>query len=168
MGETVMENRMKQKLLILLLAVALLFAPLAAFAADGDLIIPPFDASNFYGTEGMTWTVEEADVKTFAYMIDPGTKKMTIWFVLNRTSLSGTPSAQVNIKIPANKVSAIDMDMFTVIIEGPTTNRQVGTCGANDAEGYNTFISISKNDMNQFVLGTNNFYARGTAVLAFQ
>jgi hypothetical protein len=65
---------------------------------------PSFDAGDFTASGSMTWTVESGDVVTYAYTIIG--KKMTVAFIFNTTTIGGTPSTNVKIKIPASKTAA--------------------------------------------------------------
>ncbi len=67
----------------------------------------PYDSANFTASDSMTWTVEEADQQTFKYMINDRT--MTVSVTLNNTSLSGTASQYLLIKIPAGYLAGSSM-----------------------------------------------------------
>lgn len=69
----------------------------------GAWITPAFDAVNFYAESPMTWTVEEADVFTYAYQIVG--KMMTLLFFIENTTLGGTATGGLMIRIPASKVA---------------------------------------------------------------
>ena len=61
-----------------------------------------FDSGNFTASGAMTWTVEEADVVNYQYMIIG--KTMYVNFYINFTSVGGTPHTALRIAIPASKV----------------------------------------------------------------
>lgn len=62
----------------------------------------PFDAGDFTGSGSMTWTVEEADISTFAWVRSG--KTMTVTFFLNATTVAGTPDTSLQILIPDGRV----------------------------------------------------------------
>ncbi len=64
---------------------------------------PSFDAANFTGTGSMTWTLAAGDVTTYAYTITG--KTMQLSFYLVTTTVGGTLSTGLGIKIPASKTS---------------------------------------------------------------
>jgi hypothetical protein len=59
---------------------------------------PTFAAGDFTATGSMTWTVEAGDVATFRYMILG--KTMFFLISINSTTVGGTPSYGLKIKIP--------------------------------------------------------------------
>ena len=77
------------------------------FSADtylgGAWTTPAFDAGNFTGNDSMTWTVASGDVATYAYYING--KSMKVQFFLDNTTVGGTPSTQLLLKIPASKTA---------------------------------------------------------------
>ena len=72
--------------------------------AEGQWITPAFSAGTFTGAGAMTWTVEAADVQTFAYTLIG--KTMIVAFYLGNTSVGGTPSLYLQIAIPGGFVAA--------------------------------------------------------------
>jgi len=69
----------------------------------GAWTTPAFDAGDFTANGSMTWTVAAGDVDTFAYTIN--NKMMTVVFNLVTTTVGGTPSTNLLIKIPASKTA---------------------------------------------------------------
>lgn len=67
----------------------------------GVWINVPFIASDFSGDTAMTWTVDAADVATWAYTLVGNT--MTVAWYLTNTTVGGTPSTYLRIKVPAEK-----------------------------------------------------------------
>jgi len=74
-----------------------IYAPLQAFADE------PFDAAKFTAAASMTWTVAAGDVTTYRYMITG--KLMTVWFDIGTSTIGGTPSNALYIRIPASKTA---------------------------------------------------------------
>lgn len=68
----------------------------------GEWVSVAHDGANFTASAG-SWTVASGDQVTFGYTLVG--KTMTVSFVLNTTSLSGTP-ASIRITIPGSFVSA--------------------------------------------------------------
>lgn len=62
---------------------------------QGAWITPTFAAGNFTGNGSMTWTVDSGDVITMRYMLRGRT--LTVGFVLNTTTVGGTPNTTLNI-----------------------------------------------------------------------
>ena len=58
-----------------------------------------YDSANFTAQGAMTWTVDQADQQTFKYMVND--RSMTVAVVLNQTTVAGTASQFLYIKIPA-------------------------------------------------------------------
>lgn len=91
------------------LTSALILAGLMATASEASAQwrTVPYDSANFTASGSMTWTVEDADQQTFKYMINDRT--MTVAVVLNNTSVSGTASQYLYIKIPAGHLAGSSM-----------------------------------------------------------
>ena len=108
---------------------------------------PSFSAGNFTALAG-TWTVEEADVTTYAYIITG--KMMTVSFVIETTTITlGTE--RLYIKIPNSKVAtkAMYTNLPWLLDNGVVVS---GRCKV-DAGG--TLIQILP-DLGTFTGGTNN------------
>lgn len=65
---------------------------------DGIWIVKPYDAADFYGDSGMTWTVDPAD-GVYSYMVMG--KTLTVNLYVTNTSVGGTLSATLRVKLPA-------------------------------------------------------------------
>ncbi len=63
-----------------------------------------YNSGDFTASGSMTWTVEAGDVTTFAYQM-LGSGSMLISFALTTTTVGGTPSTSLKIKIPNSKTS---------------------------------------------------------------
>lgn len=70
----------------------------------GTWVSVSYNAANFVGGGGMTWTVEAGDVNTYAYVLIG--KTMTVSFWISTSSVGGTPNPVLRIAIPAGKVAA--------------------------------------------------------------
>ena len=111
------------------------------FSADtylgGAWTTPAFDAGNFTGNGSMTWTVGSGDVTTYAYYING--KMMTVNFIINETTVGGTPNNTLQIAIPASKVA---------------TKRMVG------------YLNLSDNNAS-YVISMCDVAASGTVIRCF-
>lgn len=65
---------------------------------------PAFSAGNFTAAGSMTWTVAEADVVNYQYIVEG--KKLTLALALATTTIGGTPSDSLKIAVPAGKTVA--------------------------------------------------------------
>jgi len=100
-------------------------------------ITPAFNAANFTGNGSMTWTVGSGDVQTYAYIING--KTMTVNFIINETTVGGTPNNTLQIAIPASKVA---------------TKRMVG------------YLNLSDNNAS-YVISMCDVAASGTVIRCF-
>lgn len=66
-----------------------------------------YSAADFSGTGAMTWTVEEADMVTFAYMLNGRTA--TVSFILENTSIGGVPDVRLQILLPGGLIPSRSM-----------------------------------------------------------
>jgi hypothetical protein len=114
----------------------------------------PYNAANFVGTGGMTWTVDSADQVRFSYLLSGKTITVSFWF--NSTSLTGTATNEIRITIPAGKVSAA-YSAGIVWINNPGS-----LAGVINAPGGQTYLQIYKIDQSAFTLATNTFLLSGT------
>jgi hypothetical protein len=69
----------------------------------GAWTTPTFAAGDFTASSNMTWTVEAADVETFAYTIQG--KVMTVCVSIGTSTVGGTPDTTLLIKIPDGKTA---------------------------------------------------------------
>jgi hypothetical protein len=63
----------------------------------------PYIAGNFFANGAMTWTVPSGSVGTFGYSLIK--KMMTVFFQLLNTTVGGTPSDTLQIRIPGGYVA---------------------------------------------------------------
>ena len=126
-------------------------------AVVGDTIAwttPTFSAGNFAMPVG-TWTVESADVVTYAYLIVG--KTMTVSFSIDSTTVGGTGDNTLQIAIPASKVATKQMQgVIGTFIDNGT--RTTGFCVVA-ASG--TVIGINRTDIANLTASTNNTTVRG-------
>lgn len=130
-------------------------------AEAGDIIspawtTPAFSAGDFTADGSMTWTVAAGDIITYAYL-ESG-RKMLFSFMLDTTTLGGTPNSALYIKIPNSKTS---------------TKRILGTCSVYPAGSWQyghcevlaggTKVGVYRDlaGTNWTVSGSDNVYIRG-------
>jgi hypothetical protein len=116
-------------------------------------ITPAFNAANFSAGGSMIWTVDAGDVETYAYIV--ANRTMTLAFKINTSSISGTLSSVLRIKIPNGKVATKGV-LNTCRIVNATTDIGICYVGASD-----TYIFIQRNDTSNYVAGTNNVAVQG-------
>lgn len=122
---------------------------------------PAFNAAHYTASAG-DWTVESADVTTFAYTI--AGKTMWVMFRINTTTVSATPG-RLSILIPASKVVAKGM------FHGGLDRSDDGTTftGGNVAvEASGTTIDLYKFGGSGWATSTNTTYARGEVFFEIQ
>lgn len=76
---------------------------LGALAVPGAWTTPAYAAGDFTASGSMTWTVQAGDVSTYAYAILG--KIMIVSLYLVTTTIGGTPSNALIIKIPGSKTA---------------------------------------------------------------
>ncbi len=89
--------------------------------ALGDPYNVPFRPGDFTGFGAQTWTVAAGNVTTWAYTLIGST--MTLWFDIRTSTVGGTPSAALQIKIPDGWYAALTVTNDIKIID----NAVVGT-----------------------------------------
>lgn len=131
-------------------------------ASGGDAwITPAFAAGDYTANGALVWTLQSGDVITFAYQING--KTMTVAFVLDTTTLSGTTDFKVFIKIPAAKTAA--KKMIAPIWLNTTGTPESGYVQA-DAAGTN--LTLFRTAQGNFTLGTNTAYFYGIITFEIQ
>jgi hypothetical protein len=127
---------------------------LARSVLSGAWVTPTFAAGNFTASGSMTWTLAAGDVGTYAYVLEG--KTMTVAFVLNTTTVGGTPSTGLRIAIPAGAVSAKPMYNPVLIID----NNVRGT-GYAAVSAAGTVIEITRTDAANWTASTDLTYVFG-------
>jgi len=108
-----------------------------------------YDSSNFSAAGSMTWTVEEGDIYTYAYSISG--KTMTVAAETWGTTIGGTVSQYLKIKIPNNQVAK----------KGTRTTLITRNSGLQIGYAYvlpnSNWIEIARNaDTTNWILNTND------------
>jgi hypothetical protein len=128
---------------------------------QGAWIAPPFAATDFTANGSMTWTVDAGDVRGFAYHLRGRT--LSIVFEVLNTSLGGTPSDRLLIKIPGGFTAARSSEALTYYIDN--TTRGIGR--AFWANGSTNLTLVNFTNVN-WSLGTNQTTVIGQLFLDVQ
>ena len=131
--------------------------------ALGEWIDIPYNAANFRGYGSMIWTVEAADHIAYYYTLVG--KTLWLQWSFGPTTLSGTASTLVYIKLPAGFVAAkgaLSVSSYLTFIGVNNT-----TAYANIDIG-STELGIARTDQAAFSLGTDTFYTWGQICIAIQ
>jgi hypothetical protein len=97
---------------------------------DVSWVSVAFDSANFTADGSMTWTVDSGDQSTFKYSILG--KTMFLAVVLEATTVGGTLSSQLQIKVPASKtIKGTAWFVYQTVDNG--TGR-ASICKATDAD----------------------------------
>lgn len=115
---------------------------------------PAFDAGNFVGNASMTWTVQAADEVVYSYY--SLWSVMTVNFELNNTSVGGTLSNTLKIKIPGDRQAAERVSNRVHVKD----NGVRVPCVASTAVG-SAYIMIRKCEGGNFSASTNNTDVEG-------
>lgn len=129
---------------------------------DGVWTSVTYASGNFTASGSMTWTVEEADVSNFQYMIIGKTMWVNFWLAL--TSVGGTLSDTLKIKIPANKVSANAIIVRVGFLNDNGTVRE----GRVQANAGSTTLDINLHLGGNFAASTNATYVVGQIFFEIQ
>lgn len=121
-----------------------------------EFVTPTFAAGDFTASGSMTWTVAEADVVTYAYCI--AGKRMRVIFTLNTTSVGGTPSNTLKIKVPGGYTVAKTANTPCWIYDNSASVRAIGNAQTS-ASG--TTIDITKGDLSNFTASSDLTYVWG-------
>ncbi len=120
----------------------------------GAWTTPAFDAAFFTASGSMTWTVEAGDVTTYAYAIIG--KIMTVAFTLYTTTVGGTPSATLYIKVPASKTVTKAMTNPVSLLDNMVRSIGIATVAAGGQQ-----IAITRTDVANWTASTNQTYVLG-------
>lgn len=114
----------------------------------------PFDAAAFTASGSMTWTVEAADVVTFA--LTRIGRTVIVSFEVTGTTLGGTASTEVRLALPSAVVPLRGMSNNVRLFDGGT-----GISGYAHVNPNGTYIRVTKLDASNLTLGTNVFGLQG-------
>jgi len=117
--------------------------------AMGEWTTPAFSAGNFTASGSMTWTVGSGDVITYDYMLVG--KTMTLSFLIQGSTVGGTPSSSLRIAVPASAVIARTVVIPVTIVDNGT--RSTGYLTANAGA---TYVFCNHNDDANYAASTDN------------
>ena len=136
----------------------------ASAAAQLDILIPAwttpaFDVGNFTAAESMTWTVDSADVLTYAYSIVG--KTMSLNFLLSTTTVGGTLSNYLILKIPGGKTIAKYFSTIIFVTDNGVNavGYMLGIAGTTEIRLYKDVSGVN------WSASTNNTGVRGSIIL---
>ena len=120
----------------------------------GAWTTPAFAAGDFTASGSMTWTVEAGDVLTYAYNIIG--KIMHVMFLINTSTVAGTPSSDLRIKIPEAKTATKSITVPCYVSDNGTIS--IGFC---TILATGTVMTVNKIDLGNFAAATNTTSVRG-------
>lgn len=127
----------------------------------GEWTEVPYDPLNFYAGGSMTWGVDLADQYRVRYMLVGST--MTLRIVIKATTVGGSVSDQLFMKLPAGFTSAIS-EQWSNYHYVDNGTQGMGICGCG-AAGY-SFVQFFKQPFGtNWALSTNATEIRATVVL---
>lgn len=120
----------------------------------------PYAAGNFTGSGSMTWDV--ASGEQLVTFIEIG-KTMILAFVVNTSTVGGTPSQSLQIAIPNGRiVNGIKYNACQIVDD------DTAAAGLIVAPNGQQFIQIRKIDESNWSAATNTTYVRGQITFQFQ
>jgi hypothetical protein len=117
-------------------------------ALTGTWTAVSFSAGDFTGSGSMTWTVEAGDVTAFRYLKIG--KTLWVSFYIVTTTIAGTPSTALQIKIPGSYAAATAMLVPVLLTDNGTRATGYASVVA-DA----TVITVSRTDQANYGASTN-------------
>jgi hypothetical protein len=118
---------------------------------------PSFNAGDYTATESQTWTVAEADVVTNKYLV---IGKMMIWeFFIDTTTVGGTPSYGLLLKVPGSKTITNTSYIPVRVSDNGTPSNGTAYLVASA-----TTVRIMKSDESNWAAATNTTIVSGTLV----
>jgi hypothetical protein len=121
-------------------------------------VTPPFNAGDFTASGAMTWTVAAGNVAEYAYT--SLNRTMTVSFVLNATTVAGTPSFALQVRLPLGKV-ALKQVVSTVYI----SDNGVQSIGYATTNIGSPWIQISKVNFANFAASAGATQIHGQITL---
>lgn len=127
----------------------------------GQWTAPTFSAGDYTASGSMTWTVDSSDANVFYLLLG---KTRLVSFRLGTTTVGGTPSTNLYIKIPDGKTANRTASAPVYIIQqGP-----VFECGYAQVVNGDTTIKLTREQGGNWVSSTNNTYIFGQLWIEIQ
>jgi hypothetical protein len=113
----------------------------------------PFDAGDFTASGSMTWTVAAGDVAYFRYSIIG--KLMTVFLRVNTSTVGGTPSTALSVKIPGGKTAATGS---RTVVPIHVIDDNTGKIGVVDISGTSMDCYMSGTQTGNWAAATDTTY----------
>lgn len=118
---------------------------------------PAYDAGDFTANGAMTWTVDAADVTTYAYLIEG--KKMTVSIAIRQSTVGGVADTVLYVAIPASKTATKAMqNAAAFIVDNGAAAEAGGVIGVGSGA---TVIYFNRLNSVNWTLSANNTWVRG-------
>jgi len=117
--------------------------------AMGEWTTPAFNAGDFTAGGTQTWTVAAGDVSTFEYTLVG--KKMTVVFVIQTSTVGGTPDPDLRLAVPGGFTAAKRALNDILCLDNGTF-----TLGFYQILADNTYISFTKQSLANWAAATDN------------
>jgi len=131
------------------------------YYSTGEWVDRAFSAGNYSASGSMTWTVASGDVVSDNYLLNG--KLLTMSFIVDTSSVGGTPSSDLRISLPGGKtVNAQSTNPIRIVDNGTAS---IGYALAIPGNGY---VSIRRVDLTNWQLSTDNTRVEGQITLEVQ
>lgn len=133
-------------------------------AAVGEWIAVPYASGNFTASGSMTWTVDAADVTTYAYTLVG--KTMTLAWWIDTSTTGGVASSDLRLALPAGFRAARSVDGAHNYLDTVAGFSGTGPCQISAGMAY---VSLFRNlGGTAWALSPNGVYSRGQLTLEVQ
>lgn len=134
----------------------------AGIIDTGRWIDVPYNSANFTASGTMVWDVQSGDQAIYKYFIFK--KMMFLAWKINASSITGTLSDQLRLKVPNGAIIAASTVWPTAYFQSAWIQ------GWAEAVAGETFIRIQREGLGgtNFALSTNSTYAQGMMILETQ
>jgi hypothetical protein len=130
---------------------------------QGAWITPAYNAGDFIGIGGMTWTVDAGDITTFAFVLNG--RSLTVSYWLDTTTISAPLAALIAIHLPNGYVAGRSVILQTSIVND---NGSADIVAESQSAATSAYIFLAKVDGTVFLASVNNTNVRGTITFEVQ
>jgi hypothetical protein len=130
----------------------------------GEWIVAPFDPANFTAYGAMNWIVSSGDQAQFVYTLIG--KTMVMSFTIGPTTLTGTPSTLLYIKIPGGYLGAYSLLTMATYVRDLDRSILRPAYAVTSPAGDR--VGIARADELPYDLGTNHLWVYGTMTFPVQ
>lgn len=129
---------------------------------QGGFITVPYNAANFFGPAGMTWTVDSGDQDTYAYLLVQ--RMLTVFLWIRTSSIGGTTlGPPIYATLPGGFTAARNVGTLCMLVNnGPRSTGQF-SCG-----GGSTTINVNLLSFANLVASTDTTEVFGQMTLEVQ